>query len=36
MNDQVINKCIRELDDDWEHLALIISVGKLKKEFGIK
>jgi len=68
MNDQVINKCIRELDDEdqevrinainqlgesgdelclkelrarlksisREHLALIISVGKLKKEFGIK
>jgi len=68
MNDQVINKCIRELDDEdqevrinainqlgesgdelclkelrarlksisREHLALIISVGKLKKELGIK
>jgi HEAT repeat protein len=68
MDDQLISKCIRELDDEDqevrinainrlgesgdelclkelrarlktisnEHLALIIAVGKLKKELGIK
>jgi HEAT repeat protein len=68
MNDQIINKWIRELDDEdqevrinainrlgesgdelclkelrarlkntsKEHMALIIAVGKLKKELGIK
>jgi HEAT repeat protein len=68
MNDQIINKWLRELDDEdqevrinainqlgdtgdeqclkelrerlkdasKEHMALIIAIGKLKKELGIK